>query len=57
MGDPAQSDVKNGEDLTKFCKLVKKAGMSLPVVEFSVDDIVRSDIVADLVRMFIAEKV
>ena len=57
MGDPAQSDVKNGEDLTKFCKLVKKAGMSLPVVEFTVNDIVRSDIVADLVRMFIAEKV
>ena len=56
MGDPAQSDVKNGEDLIKFCKLVKKAGMSLPVVEFTVEDIVRSDIVADLVKMFIEEK-
>jgi phosphate starvation-inducible PhoH-like protein len=55
MGDPAQSDVKNGEDLIRFCKLIKKCGMQLPVVEFSVDDIVRSDIVADLVRMFIAE--
>ena len=56
MGDPAQSDVKNGEDLIRFCNLIKKCGMQLPVVEFSVDDIVRSDIVADLVRMFIAEK-
>jgi hypothetical protein len=27
----------------------------LPVIEFGVDDIVRSDIVADLVRLFIEE--
>jgi len=56
MGDPAQSDVRNGEDLIRFCKLVKKSGIILPVIEFTVDDIVRSDIVADLVRMFISEK-
>ena len=55
MGDPAQSDVKDGKDLIKFCNLIKKCGIQLPVVEFSVDDIVRSDIVADLVRMFIKE--
>jgi len=57
MGDPAQSDVKDGQDLLKFCRLVKECGMELPVVEFGVDDIVRSDIVADLVRMFIAKKI
>jgi len=57
MGDPAQSDVKEGKDLMRFCNLIKQAGISLPVVEFSVDDIVRSDIVADLVRMFIAQKI
>ena len=56
MGDPAQSDVKNGEDLIRFCKVIKNSGIPMPVIEFSVDDIVRSDIVADLVRMFIAEK-
>ena len=56
MGDPAQSDVKQGEDLIRFCKIIKKVGISLPVIEFSVDDIVRSDIVADLVRVFISEK-
>ena len=56
MGDPAQSDVKDGKDLLKFCSLIKKCGIQLPVVEFSVDDIVRSDIVAELVRMFIKEK-
>lgn len=57
MGDPAQSDVKNGEDLLRFCKLVQKAGIKVPVIEFNVDDIVRSDIVAELVKMYIKEKV
>lgn len=55
MGDPAQSDVKDGKDLVEFCWKVKKAGINLPVVEFEVDDIVRSDIVADLVKMFMEE--
>ena len=57
MGDPAQSDVRDGQDLIRFTKLVKECGIELPVIEFSVDDIVRSDIVADLVRMFIAKKI
>jgi len=56
MGDPAQSDVRKGQDLLKFCALIKKNYIPLPVVKFTVDDIVRSDIVADLVRMFIKEK-
>lgn len=56
MGDPAQSDVNSGKDLVRFCNVVRKAGIELPVIEFSVQDIVRSDIVASLVKMFIAEK-
>jgi len=56
MGDPAQSDVKNGKDLTEFCYVVRKNGIEMPVVEFGVNDIVRSDIVADLVKMFIQER-
>lgn len=56
MGDPAQSDVKNGKDLTDFCYVVRKNGIEMPVVEFGVNDIVRSDIVADLVKMFIQER-
>jgi len=56
MGDPAQSDVRNGKDLVEFCWKVKKAGIDLPVIEFGVNDIVRSDIVADLVKMFIEER-
>jgi len=55
MGDPAQSDVRNGKDLVDFCYKVRKYGIELPVIEFGVSDIVRSDIVADLVKMFIEE--
>lgn len=55
MGDPAQSDVRDGMDLVKFARKVNQAGIDLPVIEFGVDDIVRSDIVADLVRLFIEE--
>jgi phosphate starvation-inducible PhoH-like protein len=55
MGDPAQSDVKGGRDLVEFTYKCKKAGIDMPVVEFGVNDIVRSDIVADLVKMFIEE--
>jgi len=57
MGDPAQSDVRDGRDLVEFCHKVNKAGIPLPVIQFGVDDIVRSDIVADLVRMFIEEQI
>jgi predicted peroxiredoxin len=55
MGDPAQSDVRDGKDLVKFARMVNGAGIELPVIEFGVEDIVRSDIVADLVRLFIEE--
>jgi phosphate starvation-inducible protein PhoH and related proteins len=57
MGDPAQSDVKNGQDLMTFCSHVERSGILLPVIEFTVKDIVRSDIVAELVKMFIKEKI
>ena len=56
MGDPAQSDVRNGDDLVRFAHKVNQAGIELPVIQFGVDDIVRSDIVADLVRLFIEER-
>ena len=56
MGDPAQSDLrKDGSDFKRFCELCEKNGVPLPVIEFGVEDIVRSDIVADLVKMFMKE--
>jgi hypothetical protein len=55
MGDPAQSDVRDGMDMVKFARKVNQAGINLPVIEFGVEDIVRSDIVAELVKLFIEE--
>ena len=52
-GDPAQSDVKDGNDLIKFVQLCFENHIEIPIIEFCVNDIVRSDIVAKLVRMFI----
>lgn len=51
-GDPAQSDVKNGTDLKRFCDLCNSNSIDVGYLEFGIDDIVRSDIVGQLVRMF-----
>jgi len=55
-GDPAQSDTNNGKDILKFVRLCEKHSIDIPIIEFGVDDIVRSDIVARVVRMFMQEK-
>ena len=55
MGDPMQSDVSNGYDLIKFADLCDSYDIEVPVIEFTIRDIVRSGIVSDLVRMFYQE--
>jgi phosphate starvation-inducible PhoH-like protein len=55
MGDPYQSDVDNGDALNAFCAMCERNNIEIPVVEFTIDDIVRSDIVAQLVKMFMTE--
>jgi phosphate starvation-inducible protein PhoH and related proteins len=55
-GDPAQSDHNSGKDVLKFVGLCHKHGIDIPIIEFGVDDIVRSDIVANIVRMLAKEK-
>lgn len=57
MGDPHQSDVSHGQDLLRFANLCVLNGIDIPVVRFNVDDIVRSDIVAQLVKMFLKEEI
>jgi len=57
MGDASQSDINNGKDILKFCAMCERAGIEIPIVRFTVDDIVRSDIVGELVKMFIKEKI
>jgi len=52
IGDPAQSDVKKGNDLSRFVDMCNNNSIEVPSIEFSVDDVVRSDICGDLIRMF-----
>jgi phosphate starvation-inducible PhoH-like protein len=52
IGDPAQSDVKKGNDLSRFVDMCNNNNIEVPSIEFDVDDVVRSDICGDLIRMF-----
>jgi phosphate starvation-inducible PhoH-like protein len=53
MGDPKQTDLRNNTGLTQFINLVNKYDPDgVSIVEFDLDDIVRSDICAQMVRMF-----
>jgi phosphate starvation-inducible PhoH-like protein len=54
-GDQSQSDVDNGKSLMKFVEMCGRHNIGIPVVEFKAEDIVRSDIVARLVKMFMKE--
>jgi len=51
-GDPAQSDVGSGKDILRFVSLCERHGIHIPIIKFNSDDIVRSDIVGQLVKMF-----
>ena len=56
MGDSSQSDINSGKDILRFVEICKRNNIEIPIVEFTVDDIVRSDIVGQLVKAFIKEK-
>jgi len=55
-GDVRQRDIKEQSGLAKVFHLIKKYNMSIPVVEFEVDDIVRSDLVKEWIKVFTEEK-
>ena len=56
MGDPKQSDKANATGLVKFVSLITKNLIDKTcVVEFDLDDIVRSDTCANMVKMFYKE--
>ena len=57
MGDSSQSDINSGKDILKFVNICRKYNIEIPIVEFTVEDIVRSDIVGQLVKAFIKEKI
>jgi phosphate starvation-inducible protein PhoH and related proteins len=54
-GDLQQSDLKDGDGLTKIVHLIKKHMLPVPVIEFTVEDIVRSDMTKMWIETFVAE--
>jgi len=55
-GDVQQSDLKEADGLSKVIHLAKKHMLPVPVIEFGVEDIVRSDICAQWVKVFMKER-
>ena len=51
-GDVQQSDLKEADGLSKIIHLAKKYMLPVPIIEFGVDDIIRSDICAEWVKVF-----
>ena len=54
-GDIQQSDLKGTSGLAKVIHLAKKHLLDVPVVEFGIEDIVRSGICAEWVKVFMKE--
>ncbi len=52
MGDPMQRDTRDS-GLTTFKKIINEFNLDIPVIEFGLDDIVRSDLVAQLVKAYV----
>lgn len=56
MGDPKQTDITHKTGLISFVDMITKYNVdNTCVVEFALDDIVRSDTCANMVRMFYKE--
>jgi phosphate starvation-inducible PhoH-like protein len=56
-GDIQQSDLKEADGLSKVIHLAKKHMLPVPIIEFGLEDIVRSDICAQWVKVFYKEKI
>ena len=54
-GDAQQSDLKEADGLSKVIHLAKKHMLDVPIIEFGVDDIVRSGVCAEWVKVFMKE--
>jgi len=55
-GDVQQSDLKEADGLSKVIHLAKKHMLPIPIIEFGLEDIVRSDICAQWAKIFHMEK-
>jgi len=54
-GDVQQSDLKEADGLSKVIHLAKKHMLQVAIVEFGIEDIIRSDICAEWVKVFMKE--
>lgn len=51
-GDIKQSDLKGADGLSKIVHLTKKHMLPIPIIEFTIDDVVRSDMVKMWLTVF-----
>lgn len=51
-GDVRQSDLKEHSGLLKLVHMIKKYNMNVPIIEFGIDDIVRSDVCKEWIIAF-----
>jgi len=54
-GDVQQSDLKEADGLTKLVHYAKKYMLPIPIIEFTIDDVVRSDICKEWIKVFTEE--
>jgi len=54
-GDIMQSDLREADGLSKVIHLIKKYSMPIPIIEFDVEDIVRSGMTKMWVKVFVEE--
>jgi len=56
-GDVQQSDLKEADGLTKLVHYAKKYMLPIPIIEFTIDDVVRSDICREWIKVFTEESI
>lgn len=56
-GDIQQSDLKEADGLSKITHYAKKHMLPIPIIEFGIDDIIRSDICKQWIKVFVEEGV
>lgn len=54
-GDIQQSDLKEADGLSKITHYAKKHMLPIPIIEFTIDDVVRSDICREWIKVFTEE--
>jgi len=56
-GDVQQSDLKEANGLAKIVELSHRYAVNVPVIEFTLDDVVRSEVCKQWISIFMQEKI